>query len=147
MAQFNQIFSLTAILAAASLLVGCNEDSGIDYYKHPYWENLDKDKPGDDPVGATKVEVKGNKLYVNGEEFFIKGAALNSLNSVDGTNPFLTTAIEAGANCVRIYGSTDLGATADAVKAQLDMLSAKGVYVCFGIHIDHEADGFDYNDA
>ena len=147
MAQFNQIFSLTAIPAAASLLVGCNEDSGIDYYKHPYWENLDQDKPGDDPVGATKVEVKGNKLYVNGEEFFIKGAALNSLNSADGVNPFIATAIEAGANCVRIYGTTDLGATADAVKAQLDMLSAKGVYVCFGIHIDHEADGFDYNDA
>ncbi len=139
--------TLTAMLAAGTLLVGCNDDSGIDYYKHPYWENLDQNKPGDDPAGATKVEVKDKKLYVNGEEFFIKGAALNTLNSVDGTNPFLMTAIKAGVNCVRTYGSSDLGATEEAVKAQLDLLTAKGVMVCFGINIDHEANGFDYNDA
>ena len=145
MTKLNNIFSLTALLAASALLTGCNEDSGIDYYKHPYWEGLDPQTPGNTPAGATKVEIKNNTLFVNDTEFFIKGAALNSLNSVDGVNPFIASAIDAGANCVRTYGVNDLGNTPEAVKARLDALAAKGVYVCFGIHIDHENGGFDYN--
>lgn len=85
---------------------------------------------------VTKFEVKKEndiwKLYKNGKEFYIKGAA---------TNRYYSKVKDFGGNTVRTY-STNETQTPDILKEALE----NGLYVNMGLSIGRERDGFDYND-
>ena len=138
---------MTKLFAVLSLLwavVCCSTVNPIDKYKYPQWPELPE---SEDPAEgeSTVVEIRDNKLYVNGNLFFVKGAACNGLNvDSDGENPFWNEAVAAGANSVRIYSPGDLPSDINAAKACLDRLVEAGVYVCFGLEVKRECDGFDY---
>ena len=97
---------------------------------------------------STTAEVKNNKFYVNGAEFFIKGAACNSLNySAKGFNPFWAEASSAGANTIRTYSPYDLGGSRAAIIASLNRLYSMNLFVIMGVGVSTEESGFNYNDA
>lgn len=85
-------------------------------------------------VPPAKVETSNAggtwKLLVDGEEFYIKGAACNN---------FYARAADFGANTIRTYGISD------QTRAILDAAHEKGLYVNLGLYVKRETDGFDYN--
>ena len=88
------------------------------------------------------VKIENNKLYVNGKEFYIKGAALNGDNKTSaGKQEFWKEAKQAGANTVRLYSVNTLSETV------LDDLVNQGIYVNLGLWMPRECEGYDYNDA
>ena len=87
------------------------------------------------------VEIRNKKLYVNGAEFFVKGAALNGDNKdVAGKQEFWKQAKAAGANVVRLYS------VSSATRPLLDELAAAGMYAYVGLNVGRIVDGFDYLD-
>lgn len=87
------------------------------------------------------VEIKDGLLYVNGEEFFVCGAAVNGDNKdSDRKQEFWREAKAAGANVIRMYGVNG------SIRETLDEIAMNGMYVCFGINIGRQCNGFDYND-
>ena len=126
------------------LLAGCSKENPIDKYK--YWqgagdsgETVERDK--------TTVEIKDNGIYVNGEQFYIKGAALNgkNLSATDDENPFWAEAVKAGANSIRLYSSADLPADNTKALACLDKFYEQHIFVAFGLQVARECDGADYS--
>jgi hypothetical protein len=112
--------------ALAIICFGCN-----DRYDYPIPQNsfVETDLP--QPAKVTLSQSGGSwKMFVNGEEFFIKGAA---------TNNFYGRAADYGANTVRTYG------VSANTRQILDEAYAAGLYVNFGLYIKRETDGFDYN--
>ncbi|TJZ54775.1 glycosyl hydrolase family 2 [Sphingobacterium olei] len=85
-----------------------------------------------DPPAVVTLEQQDGvwKMFVDGEEFYVKGVAANN---------FHDKGIQYGANTVRTYGVND------STRATLDKAYAAGMYVNFGLYIRRETDGFDYN--
>lgn len=127
---------LTTILLAsmAVMALSCQKNNDNEEGKfHPQTPEELPDKP--------EVIVKDGSFYVNGEPFFIKGAAINGDNlDSDGNQEFWKEAKQAGANTVRMYSVNN-----ESI-AFLDEMAKKGVYVNLGIGIARECEGFDYND-
>ena len=98
-----QILKFALMLVLAVSASACDKSSPLDKYKDPKWHEITDDDTPDTPLpDKPTVEVRNKKLYVNGEEFFVKGAAINGGNNKgDGSNPFYDTAHERGANVVR----------------------------------------------
>lgn len=90
---------LTTILLAsmAVMALSCQKNNDNEEGKfHPQTPEELPDKP--------EVIVKDGSFYVNGEPFFIKGAAINGDNlDSDGNQEFWKEAKQAGANTVRMY--------------------------------------------
>jgi hypothetical protein len=88
--------------------------------------------------GPRKVEVKENdgryRLFVDGEEFYIKGAGLE-FGDIEALAAH-------GANSFRTW-RTDNGRQSG--KEVLDLALENGLMVMMGIDIDRERHGFDYN--
>ncbi len=119
-----KIISLLILVIIVSL--GCND--GYDYAT-PKKSFEESELPPPVKVTLSKVGLEW-KMFVNGKEFFIKGAA---------TNNFYKEAKLFGANTVRTYGVSNLS------KSILDEAHKAGLYVNFGLYMKREADGFDYN--
>jgi hypothetical protein len=81
---------------------------------------------------GTYLRVTDTATYLlrNGQPYFIKGAA--------GTSR-LQRLREVGGNSIRIWDDTDAGRL-------LDRAQQLGLTVCFGLWIEREIEGFDYND-
>ena len=128
------------MLVLAVSASACDKSSPLDKYKDPKWHEITDDDTPDTPLpDKPTVEVRNKKLYVNGEEFFVKGAAINGGNNKgDGSNPFYDTAHECGANVVRTYSQINMSV--------LDDFARKGMYINMGLVIGKESEGFDYND-
>ena len=83
------------------------------------------------PVKVTLSKESSEwKMFVDGEEFYIKGAC---------TNGFYGMPAEFGANAIRTYG------VSDDSRRILDEAYEAGLYVNFGLYMKREADGFDYD--
>ncbi|WP_205966309.1 glycoside hydrolase family 2 TIM barrel-domain containing protein [Parapedobacter sp. SGR-10] len=83
------------------------------------------------PVKVTLSKESSEwKMFVDGEEFYIKGAC---------TNGFYGMPAEFGANVIRTYG------VSDDSRRILDEAYEAGLYVNFGLYMKKEADGFDYD--
>ncbi len=101
----------------------------------------DNNGDGDDDdidVNARKYVLKDGKLYVDGQEFFIKGVCFNGSNDKRG-NDYSQLAADCGVNVIRTYSWVDLGkgdGQSTVIRSRLDALKAKGLYVDFGIPID-----------
>lgn len=122
---------LLAVMAAGAL--SCQKPVEDDNKFHPSEPDSLPEKP--------EVVIKDGALYVNGEAFFIKGAALNGDNKdSDRNQEFWKEAKQAGANTVRMYSVND-----QAVDL-LDEMARKGIYVNLGLWMPRECEGFDYND-
>ena len=125
----------TILLAAmAAMTISCQKPVGDDESKyHPIVPDALPDKP--------EVDVKDGVLQVNGEAFFIKGAAINGDNKdSDRNQEFWKEAKQAGANTVRMYSVNDQSVDL------LDEMAKKGIYVNLGLWMPRECEGFDYND-
>jgi len=87
---------------------------------------------------ATHYEIKNEgsyyRLYKEGEEFYIKGAAANA---------FYGKVDDFGGNTIRTYSVNDTLAT----RQILDEAYYNGISVMLGIWISRVRDGFDYNNA
>ena len=140
------------IIAAEKEFVTVSHNGKVYSYKPVSYINLMEGRVYEINLSIAKVQdsnvkVEGKKLYVDDNEFFIKGVAITGLNKDNtGYNPFLQAAADAGANVVRTYDIADLGSTPEKAKAVMDELYANGVYVNFGIFVGRQQDGFDYND-
>lgn len=90
--------------------------------------------------GPRKVEVKQTngkyRLFVDGEEFYVKGAGLEFGN--------IEALAESGANSFRTW-RTDNGQR--PAKKVLDEANQYGLLVLMGIEVGRERHGFDYNDT
>lgn len=125
--------SLKNIVKSASLYIlvligacGCN-----DRYDYPIPENSFEETELPPPAKVTLTKTGSEwKMFVNGNEFFVKGAA---------TNNFYKESAQFGANTIRTYGVSDQS------RAVLDEAHAAGIYVNFGLYMKREVDGFDYN--
>lgn len=122
MMKFIQMFMLLMVSAACS---SCAKDD----YRIPVGSDTVVQVP-------SKVEVRQEdgqwRLYCNGEQMYINGAACNN---------FYTDVAKFGGNVFRIYSCTG-----DDTKEILDEAYKNGLYVNVGIYIRRERDGFDYND-
>lgn len=118
----------------SSLAVSCQQEINFEDSKyHPIKPEALPDIP--------TVEIKDGRLYVNSEEFFVKGAAINGDNKdSDRKQEFWVEAGNAGANIVRIYGANGQS------REMLDEMARRGMYVCFGLNVGRQCNGFDYND-
>jgi len=91
-------------------------------------------------AGPAKVELKKNgdsyQLFVDGKEFFIKGAGLEG-GSIE------ELALHGG-NAMRTWRTDNRFRTGQEV---LDEAHKHGIMVCMGIEIARERHGFDYNDT
>lgn len=120
----------TILLYALAFLVF---SSCKDKYDYPIPKNSFEESTAPLPAKVTVLKVNNQwQMQVNGNEFYIKGAASNN---------FQELATKYGANTVRTYG------VATNTKEILDKAHAAGVYVNFGLYIGRETDGFDYNNA
>ncbi len=95
---------------------------------------------GTETTAPKKVEIVKNDdgkygLTVNGKPFTVKGAGLSY---VDGTN--YRALKEAGGTAFRTWHTT-------YAKQALDSAAHYGLMVAFGLEIDKELHGFDYNDT
>ncbi|HKL67599.1 MAG TPA: glycoside hydrolase family 2 TIM barrel-domain containing protein, partial [Bacteroidales bacterium] len=90
--------------------------------------------------GPRTVEMKENngvyRLYVDGEEFFVKGAGLE-FGAIEAL-------AESGANSFRTW-RTDNGKQSG--KEVLDKAQEHGLMVLMGIEVGRERHGYDYNDT
>lgn len=121
---------LLAAMAAAAL--SCQKTNNDDNKFHPSTPDSLPDKP--------EVVIRDGSLYVNGESFLIKGAALNGDNvDTDNNQEFWKEAKEAGANTVRMYS-----VNTNAVEL-LDEMARKGLYVNLGLELPRQCEGFDYD--
>lgn len=89
---------------------------------------------------SAKVEVKQNKkghhrLFVNNEEFYVKGAGLEFGN--------IELLAKHGANSFRTWRTENGRQSGQEV---LDKAHENGLYVLMGLEIGRERHGFDYND-
>ena len=100
-------------------------------YDYPIPPNSFSETELPPPVKVTLSKSSGSwKMFVNGTEFYVKGAA---------TNNFFENAKEFGANTIRTYGITE------QTRVILDKAFKAGLQVNLGIYIKRELDGFDYN--
>lgn len=105
--------------------------SCTDRYDYPIPKNSFEETELPPPAKVTLTQTGTEwKMFVNGEEFFIKGVASNN---------FYKEAALYGANTVRTYGVSDVS------RAVLDEAYEAGIYVNFGLYMKREVDGFDYN--
>ena len=149
LAKFYQVLAPFALSAGKKITMTVETDKGS-------WSKemmLDSDKTFESgkknnvilPVKITQVapqvEIRNNKLLVNGTEFFVKGVAVNGDNKdSDGKQEFWKEAKASGANVVRIYGANS------QAKEMLDEMARNGLYVCFGLNVGRQCNGFDYDD-
>lgn len=106
---------------------GCN-----DRYGYPIPESSFEEIELSPPVNVTMTDESGHwKMFVDGEEFYVKGVAINN---------FPETAGHYGANTIRTYGVND------TTRAILDRAYEAGLYVNFGLWVNRETDGFNYDD-
>ncbi len=85
---------------------------------------------------ASLVEVKNRKLYVNGEEFFVKGVDYNGTNTKLGDD-YDDFTVASGINAVRTYSLVDVGYNNQQERlARLNSMAKKGLYINFGISIN-----------
>lgn len=125
MKRVQKLFTIVPLVAMA-LGVSCSNR-----YDYPIPPNSFSETELPPPVKVTLSKSSGSwKMFVNGNEFYIKGAA---------TNNFFENAKEFGANTIRTYGIT--GQT----PVVLDKAFKAGLQVNLGIYIKRELDGFDYN--
>jgi hypothetical protein len=123
--KYSFIYSISLMMLSA----GCS-----DKYDYPIPPNSFEETELPPPAKVT-LSKEGNewKLFVNGDEFYVKGAA---------TNNFYGEAAKYGANTIRTYG------VSDETRSILDEAYEAGLYVNFGLYMNRERDGFDYdNDA
>ncbi len=98
----------------------------------------DGDDDDEVDVNASKYAVKDGKLYVDGQEFFIKGVCYNGSNDKRDNN-YDQLAADCGVNVIRTYSWVDLGkgeGQSAVIKSRINALKAKGLYVDFGFPID-----------
>ncbi|WP_353137921.1 glycoside hydrolase family 2 TIM barrel-domain containing protein, partial [Pseudopedobacter sp.] len=108
------------------LLCSCN-----DRYDYPIPENSFVETNLPPPAKVTLSKSSGTwKMFVRGNEFYVKGAAINNFSDMAGNF---------GANTIRTYGISD------ATRSILDKAYEAGLYVNLGLYIKRETDGFDYN--
>lgn len=89
--------------------------------------------PLDGPMTVKTVNEGGIwRLTVNGEEFYIKGAA--------GNSTYVSLVDDFGGNAIRTYGVTEESMSV------LNEAYENGLMVNFGLYAKRERDGFDYND-
>jgi hypothetical protein len=117
-------FQFLSIILAVNLLFGCNADI-----------NNQKKIMKSGPSRVTLKSVDGkNRLYVNGEEFFVKGAGCEHgachLVAPHGGNSIRTWRVKNG----KISG-----------KEVLDRAFENGLMVLMGLDVAKERHGFDYN--
>lgn len=91
-------------------------------------------------ASVSKVELKKNELsqyriYVDGEEFFLKGAGCEGGD--------VAALAEHGANSFRTWMDQDIRPTEQAV---LDEAQENGLKVLMGLKLGRERHGYDYND-
>jgi hypothetical protein len=116
----SRLLNLTALAGlAAALFSGCSRAEA------------------DPPPGIIPVTIErdGDRFYLTrgGEPFFIRGCS---------GFEFLDEAVAAGANTIRTWGINHL----DGGRL-LDKAHARGLAVVVGLWLEHERQGFDYNDA
>jgi Beta-galactosidase/beta-glucuronidase len=109
------------------LMSACKKDD----YKIPV---LSFEDPDPDPPAKVEVVQESGvwKMKVNGNDFYVKGAA---------TNDFFSAPAKYGANTIRTYGVSAMS------RAVLDSAYNAGLYVNFGLYLRREVDGFDYNNT
>ncbi len=90
-----------------------------------------------DLTGST-VEIRDRKLYVAGEEFFIKGVCINGSNSAAG-HEYDGWAAESGVNVIRAYSINDFSNnnTTQTNLARIESLGKKGIYVDFAVSVNN----------
>ena len=121
------VFNLIISISACMSLYACSGDE----YKIPVGSDAIPSVP-------SKVEVLKNsesgkwEMLVNGETYYINGAACNN---------FYTSVSKFGGNTIRLY-SCNSSSTRDS----LDMAYQAGLMVNMGLSLKRERDGFDYND-
>lgn len=121
MNKFRNIYLLMILLAIT--LSGCN--------------NIVKENTDKGPRNVEMKETNGvHRLYVDGEEFYVKGAGLEFGNK--------KALAESGANCFRTW-RTDNGKQSG--REVLDKAHELGLLVLMGIEVGRERHGFDYNDT
>ncbi len=83
------------------------------------------------------VEIRDRKLYVGGEEFFIKGVCINGGNSIAG-HVYDDWAAESGVNVIRAYSINDFSNdnSTQTNLARIESLGKKGIYVDFAISVN-----------
>jgi hypothetical protein len=118
--------NITACLLILIGFTGCT-----DRYDYPIPQNSFEETELPSPAKVSVSKSGGQwKMFVKGEEFFVKGVASNN---------FYKEAADYGANTVRTYGVSDLS------RSILDEAYEAGIYVNFGLYMKREIDGFDYN--
>ncbi len=97
-------------------------------------------------IQVKPYEIKDRKLYVNGEEFFVKGVCYNGSNILRGDN-YDALAAANGVNVVRTYAIPDLSGDGSTPKgtARIAALNNLGLYVDFGFTL-YVASGVNYTD-
>lgn len=98
-----------------------------------------------EPTPGPSVELKRNpegawRLYVDGEEFEIRGAGGAEAEGL------LEALRDAGGNCVRTWGAETLARTYADGETFIDRAHRLGIKVVPGIWVQHERHGFDYGD-
>jgi hypothetical protein len=118
--------NITVRLLILIVFAGCSDRYDYQIPKNSFEE---KELPS---VAKVSISKSGGqwKMFVKGEEFFVKGVASNN---------FYEEAKNFGANTVRTYGVNDQS------RQILDEAYAAGLYVNFGLYMKRETDGFDYN--
>jgi len=126
---------LLALLTGLFCITGCKDDLLRDIPPTTHQETPVIDSPL--VYTSTNFEIKdeGNyfRLYKEGEEFYVKGAAANAFYGKVG---------DFGGNTIRNYSVNDTAAT----RQLLDEAYYNGLSVMVGIWINRVRDGFDYSD-
>lgn len=123
--------SILNINHATCLLLIISLFSCTDRYDYPIPLPSFEENPLSDVAKVTLSKESGEwKMFVNDEEFYIKGAC---------TNNYYGDVANFGGNVIRTYG------VSDDSRRILDEAHEAGLYVNFGLYMRRETDGFDYN--